>query len=358
MPIMLLAVGVFANPLTALAGPTVKLPLVKGFVDGHEVYYIQTEASDAGVAAGQQVHFVSKLANVLKAPLVSFDDIYVATNSTLSQPNILPSIPTPVGPTNTSAAYSPLWQVSAYTWVTGKTQRILKSEAEVLAAQTAGDITIAKPGIIVNCPVIFSSSLNASFDNFVTLPLTSGFFNGQEVLYISTEASDAGAAAGNNNSTFVPALANALGAPISAVDDIYVSPNSKVSQVNILPSVPTPFGPSNADPAYSPLWQVSVYNWVAGKTERVLKSEAEVLAAVAAGEITITKTNIIVNCQVIHLTGGGTLPNAVVTTSTTAAPASSGSGGCTIQPNAKFDPLLLLMVAFSGLYFVRRRVAK
>ena len=348
-------------PLAAFAGPTVKLPLVQGYFNGNEVYYLQTEASDQGVATGQQVHYVPKLKNVLQAPSVSYDDIYVATNSTLNptQANVIPSMPMPLGPNNASLAYSPLWQVSTYAWGTGKTQRLLKSEVDVLAAQTAGDITITKQQIIVNCPVVFASSNNATFNQFVTLPLTSGFFNGQEVLYISTDASDKGAAIANNNSHTVPALANAIGAPTSAIDDIYVAGNSTLSQVNIIPSVPTPFGPTNADPAYSPLWQVNVYNWVAGKTQRILKSEAEVLAAVTAGDITISKTNIIVNCQVIQLVGGGTLPNAVVTTGTTPPTASNNnSGGCSINPNAKFDPLLLLMAGISGLYLLRRRTTK
>jgi len=42
---------------------------------------------------------------------------------------------------------------------------------------------------------------------------------------------------------------------------------------------------------------------------RVLKSEEEVLAAEEAGQVSIEKTNLIVNCPVVFSAEGGTLPN-------------------------------------------------
>lgn len=305
--ISVLSLLLFSWPLAAMAGSTVDMPLVRGFANGQPVYYIQTEASDAGVAAGQGVHFVPKLANVLSASNSAVDDIYVVTNFT--QPNILASTPSPVGPLNTNGEYSPLWQVNLVTWNAGATPKTLKSEAEVLAAQDAGYVTLAKPGIVVNCPVLFASAHNASFDDEVRLPLVEGLFNGGKVFYISTEASDAGVAA-HDNSTFVAKLANALGASARAIDDIYVVTN--FTQPNILPSIPTPFGPGNRDPEYSPLWEVNLITWAAGKTPYQLGSEADVLAAQAAGKITIAKPGVVVNCPVIFVPEVGILPNVKV----------------------------------------------
>jgi hypothetical protein len=48
--------------------------------------------------------------------------------------------------------------------------------------------------------------------------------------------------------------------------------------------------------------------WKAGTTPRVLKSEEEVLGARDDGEVTLEKTNIVLNCPVIYTPEGGKLP--------------------------------------------------
>ena len=146
-------------------------------------------------------------------------------------------------------------------------------------------------------------------------------------------------------------LANALGAPSRAVDDIYVVTN--FTKPNVLPAVPTPFGPANIDPDCSPLWEVNMVTWKAGITLRQLNSEVEILAAQAAGEITIAKPGIVVNCAVIYQPGVGILAAATVDLGVTT---SGGGGGCVMQPNAPFDPALLLMIAAPGAYLLRRKV--
>jgi hypothetical protein len=132
----------------------IELPLVPGWYNGQQVAYIQTEASDPGVAAQQQVNYVPALANVLDAPNPAVDDIYVVTNFT--QSNIIPSAPNPAGPGNTDPNYSPLWQVSTVTWANPKAAHTLHSEAEVKAALAALLVTVTKTHIVVNCPVISS----------------------------------------------------------------------------------------------------------------------------------------------------------------------------------------------------------
>ena len=76
------------------------------------------------------------------------------------------------------------------------------------------------------------------------------------------------------------------------------------------PSAPLPEGPSNGNPDYSPIWQVSLVTWVNAGQAHVLTSEEDVLAAVAAGEVTLTKTNIVVNCPIIYSPQGGLFPQA------------------------------------------------
>lgn len=139
----------------------------------------------------------------------------------------------------------------------------------------------------------------------VEMPLVAGWFNGKPALYVSTDASDAGVAAAMG-ANYVPALANALTAQPSAVDDIYAVTNFK--QSNILPSAPSPTGPKNTNQAYTPLWQVSTVTWAPGKTPYVLKSEADVRAAETARLVTVSKTNIVVNCPIVFTPEGGRLP--------------------------------------------------
>ena len=143
-----------------------------------------------------------------------------------------------------------------------------------------------------------------------TLPIIFCWFKGQPALYIQTDASDPTVALqqGVNN---VPILSNAINANPGAVDDIYVVTNYK--QGNVIPSAPIPAGPANANPNYSPLWQVSTVTWKAGATTpHTLKSEEEVLAAARAGFVTLTKTNIVVNCPVVFTPSGGQLPTVKI----------------------------------------------
>lgn len=150
----------------------------------------------------------------------------------------------------------------------------------------------------------------ANLKGTATLPIIICWFKGKPALYIQTDASDPTVALqqGVND---VPILANAINANPGAVDDIYVVTNFK--QGNVIPSAPIPAGPGNANPSYSPLWQVSTVTWIAGTTTpHTLKSEEEILLAARAGFVTITKTNIVVNCPVVFTPYGGQLPTVKI----------------------------------------------
>jgi hypothetical protein len=144
----------------------------------------------------------------------------------------------------------------------------------------------------------------------VTLPLITGWYDGLPVQYLQTEASDQ-AVAEQQGVNYVPKLANAISAQPSAVDDIYVVTN--FTQANIIASAPNPTGPGNLDQEYSPLWVVSTVTWNAGMTPHTLTSEAAVTAAAANGLVTISQTNIVVNCPVVYTDAGGLLPNTKIT---------------------------------------------
>jgi hypothetical protein len=103
-------------------------------------------------------------------------------------------------------------------------------------------------------------------------PVVSGFFQGRTITYY--DYGPIKLKAGNKL------------APIWTVT------NGAAGQHNIVDTVP-----GKAD--YSPLWQLNMVTFKSGKTPHLLKSKAEVDAAVKAGEVTVTRTTTVVNCPVL-----------------------------------------------------------
>jgi hypothetical protein len=130
------------------------LPLHICYYNGGKSFYLATDASDQAVAKSFGANYVPQLANVLRdTQNRAFDNIYVVTN--FKQFNVLPSSPNPVGPGNTDQSYTPLWQLTQVTWKT--TPRVLRSEAEILAAQSNGQLTVTPTDIIIVCPVVYTT---------------------------------------------------------------------------------------------------------------------------------------------------------------------------------------------------------
>ena len=125
----------------AKANVPVVLPLIKGYVKGHEVFYITTEASEKAVAdyltnlTGSRVVYAPALNN---APADSLANIYEFKNGIKGtgpegfQPNVADSQPGDPG-------YSPVWRINLVEWKQGITPRELKSEIDIIAAQDKGE---------------------------------------------------------------------------------------------------------------------------------------------------------------------------------------------------------------------------
>ena len=147
--------------LTACApkqsGPAkAELPAGKAYAEGKEIYFVHTEASDAGVA--------EKLTNMMKSPVIlvpslanvpdeSLANVYVFTNGVKGsgpfgfQPDVFDNPPGTDG-------YSPLRRLNVIVWADETKARELKSAAEVLGAETAGELTIEQPGVVINMPFV------------------------------------------------------------------------------------------------------------------------------------------------------------------------------------------------------------
>ncbi len=137
-------------------------------------------------------------------------------------------------------------------------------------------------------------------------PAVAGFYEGGDLLFIHTEASDADVASmltdmmGGPAVVVVPELA---GAPDELVARVYVFTNGVEGmgpfgfQPDIFDSVP-------GDDTYRPLRRVSLVKWLEDGSPRELRSLGELQAAEGAGEIAIQESGIVVNMPILVWPGG------------------------------------------------------
>jgi hypothetical protein len=132
-------------------------PLVMAYYEDEDMFFIHTEASDPDVATmltemmnGPLVVLVPELAD---APDSMLADMYAFTNGVEGhgpfgfQPDIFDSVP---GNEN----YRPLRAVNLVEWSEGAKFRELRTLAELKTAEDNGEVTITRPGIVVNMPVL------------------------------------------------------------------------------------------------------------------------------------------------------------------------------------------------------------
>ncbi len=131
-------------------------PPVKGLYKGKEILFIHTEASDPQVAGmltqmmGPKVLTVPSMAKISKDLLA---DVYVFANGVKGggpfgfQADVFDAVPG-------DARYTPLRSVIVVTWRGRMTPRLLGSVEEIQAAIRKGEITVKRPGVIVNMPIL------------------------------------------------------------------------------------------------------------------------------------------------------------------------------------------------------------
>ena len=241
-----LVLSAAAPAMAAVAAPA-------GAPEGDVQHFLAEQTVVRGFFRGRTVRYLD-LGAVKLAPGNRVAPIWVVTNGTGTQRNIIDVVPGRDG-------YTPLWRVTMVTWKRGFTPRTLKSAVAVRAAVRAGKVTLKRTGIVVNCPVL-------GFDQ----PLTLGFHKGQTVAYL-----DLGLIKLRPGNTVAP---------------IWAVTNGTGDQRNVIDVVP-------GDDGYTPLWGVRMVTWKDGVAARTLRSAEEVEAALAAGEVTIEETDLVVNCPVV-----------------------------------------------------------
>jgi len=70
-----------------------------------------------------------------------------------SQITVFQSAPSPTGPSNADASYSPLWRMVLVRWNKSAQAREMKSEEQILRAVDANEVSLEMTNIVVNCPI-------------------------------------------------------------------------------------------------------------------------------------------------------------------------------------------------------------
>jgi hypothetical protein len=309
----------------AKANVPVTLPLIKGYVKGHEVFYITTEASEKVVAdhltnlTGSRVVYAPALKN---APADTLANIYEFKNGIKGtgpegfQPNVADSQPGDLG-------YSPVWRINLVEWKQGITARELKSDIDIIAARDKGELSINPANVIVNCPFVkwnggslkerenktltdesaYGGGQVLSIDtdkNQVTFVAHRGFApDGSTIYYIATDASVKKVA-----DALGVVYTNKTGSALSSggSSDLFVFTNG------IKGTGPMGFQASIAstnagEEAYSPLWRIQAISWKDPSQAHFLMNVEQISKEASNGKLTIGNAGTIVNCPFVEVSG-------------------------------------------------------
>lgn len=137
------------------------------------------------------------------------------------------------------------------------------------------------------------------------LPAGKAFAEGKEIYFVHTEASDPGVS---------ETLTNMMKSPVMHVPSLASVPDEALANVYVFTNGVEgsgPFGfqadvfdnPPGTD-GYTPLRRLNVATWADGATAQELTSVADVLAAEAAGELTIEQPGVVINMPFVVWDGG------------------------------------------------------
>ncbi len=305
-------------------------PVHRGFANGHSVWYVLTDVSDASAAANQGLIFSPAIANVGTTQTITVQDGTWRFSGAPDFSNARVFKPGPTGFPPSQAAPGATAQ-SAYTPFVRLAGSPIVYNAPIVAVGD-GPFDVVRHSNTAQRVLALDPSAKT-----VTLLLANGFADGKRVLYISTEASDPGAAT-IERATYVPGLAHASAAarlPIYVIANgqtgsanvhaqglAFVALDGGLSQEatatnsaqlqssrNVLDSAPSRSASGNG--IYTPLWDVYVGAWSAAATSAhrnaQLTSAAAVTAAVAAHDLTgpdgkaFGPVGFAVNCPVVAI---------------------------------------------------------
>lgn len=266
----------------------VTLRLHKGRVDGKDVYFVRTDASDQAFAQREKLVWVPRITG-LTAPGLS-GSAYFIENGAQGQAAVLSSEPG-------RPDYTPAWTVHQVRW--SASPRLLSSVADVEAARAAGALIVERTNVVLNAAVVKWSNGELPADRerkaylgpgqLLEPPDTSAMrvtfklnqcFPGSR--YFVTDHSMEPMAAMTKTS-FAPALqVGPSRAGATGRTNVFLNGVKGPGPMGFQPSA---FDFDAGAPAWSPYWDHFAYRWRDGRTPRVLSSQAEVHRARDGGEL-------------------------------------------------------------------------
>ena len=140
------------------------------------------------------------------------------------------------------------------------------------------------------------------------VPPVTGYSEGQEILFLHTEASD---------SEIARLLTDMMGSPVLVVPALAKVPEETLARVYVFTNGPKQAGPMGplgfqpdvfesppGFPGYSPLRTVVFVTWNDRASARILKSGAEVRESLRNGDLAMEQPGVVVNMPMLTWPGG------------------------------------------------------
>ena len=299
----------------------IDIPMMKGYQNGQEIFFIATDASDNQTASTitNQTGFKVNVSPALsETPESVLNQAYGFTNGIPGAGPFgfqLPVVAAKPG----DQGFSPLWKLNLVEWNQNATPKELKSAQEIMAAQQNGSLTIKKTDVVVNHPVVKWNGGSLKIKEDRSVNDDSPYIGGQ-VLDIDTTNMVVTVVAhrgwGPDGRTVYYIVSDATPKmPADMMGVAYVPSDEKLASTpvtvdlfqfmnGINGSGPMGFqagiGAANTDDAsYSPLWRISFIEWKDPSEARVLETVNDITAMAQAGMISITPAmngTHVVNC--------------------------------------------------------------
>ncbi|MFQ5940492.1 MAG: hypothetical protein ACE5KA_02180 [Nitrososphaerales archaeon] len=283
----------------SFASVSVDIPLMKGYHNGEEVFFIATESSDkilTDLLTEKNDWKVVQAPLLSRSPESALSNVYMFINGggggqgTMGQqPDVFDNTP------EQTDDYSPLRKIIRVTWSDESKAKELKSVDEIMAAEAAGDVMLREDPIVLNYPMIKwaggqmpiregpvtddSKYGGGQVTNIDTETMKVTFIahrgwgpDGKTIYYLVTDATPEGPAKGMGV-VYAPKTENLAISP--AAVDLFQFGNG------IMGSGPKGFqaGIGAANPGeenYSPMWRISFINWNDPDQARILETLGDI----------------------------------------------------------------------------------
>ena len=295
----------FPDSVEVIGNGQAIFPLYEGVRGGESVYYLVVESSEGDEADDFGVEKINKLENARNTGAVQH--VTYDSQGRIVFPASVDFSPQRVVEGNPDTGFPPNIAQPGAVGEEGYSPLIQLPNGTVLNAPQ-----------VMNSSGLHDSAVSVDLgDMTIVMQLAEGFARKKPVLYLSTEASDMGAAA-LEGATYAPMLNNAPGLGDDSTDSArsplvaFINGPTQGQTQGLNAALLGLDGPQNLaawlpnQGRYSPLWDVHVTEWAPGETPEFIERVADVEDLAEDGEVTGPggapwgASNFIVNCPIIQ----------------------------------------------------------